>query len=205
MSKFVLGFGLLKIQQNDCGIGVTVRKISMASQIKKQNQFCFYNNIVIQVMCRTNIQLYKKITKERITRQTFLNLVGKFDFHNNQTRPDKITFVPRIIKGESELNSGFASSIHSLLSPQAVHMPSMRFSNKMANNIRLILNKLFILLHSSLESHSLLCYFFKERLVLFLRFCLKLSIGCSLIKFIKIKYSFCNKRQKPNNDSHSHY
>lgn len=92
-------------------------------------------------MCRMNIPLYNTMTNERTTRQTFLNLVGKLDFHKSQTRPDKVNFIPRIIKGESELNSGFASSIQSLLSPQAVQMPSMRFSTKMTNNIRLISNK----------------------------------------------------------------
>ncbi|MBM7664008.1 hypothetical protein JOC25_000464 [Solibacillus kalamii] len=133
----------------------------MASHNKKAELILlFYNNIVIQVMCRTNIPLYKNITKERTTRQTFVNLVGKFDFHNNQTRPDKITFVPRIIKGESELNRGFASSIHSLLSPQAVHMPSMRFNTIMTNNIRFISNKRFTIRHSPLESQSLLLYLF---------------------------------------------
>lgn len=133
----------------------------MASQNKKaESILLFYNNIVIQVMCRTNIPLYKNITKERTIRQTFVNLVGKFDFHNNQINPDKITFVPRIIKGESELNRGFASSIHSLLSPQAVQMPSMRFNTIMTNNIRLISNKRFTIRHSSLESQSLLLFFF---------------------------------------------
>ena len=34
------------------------------------------------------------MTKERTTRQTFVNLVGKFDFRNNQIAPDKITFIP---------------------------------------------------------------------------------------------------------------
>lgn len=92
------------------------------------------------------------MTKERTIRQTFVNLVGKSDFHKNQTRPDKTTFVPRIIKGESELNSGFASSIHSLLSPQAVKMPSIRFNTNMTSNIRLISNKRLIIYHSSLES-----------------------------------------------------
>lgn len=133
----------------------------MASQNKKAEPILlFYNNIVIQVMCRTNTPLYKNITKERTIRQTFVNLVGKFDFHNNQINPDKITFVPRIIKGESELNRGFASSIHSLLSPQAVQMPSMRFNTIMTNNILLISNKRFTIRQTSLESQSLLLFFF---------------------------------------------
>ncbi len=102
-------------------------------------------------MCRKNTPVYKNTTKERTTRQTFVNLVGKSDFHKNQTRPDKINFIPRIIKGESELNRGFASSIHSLLSPQAVKMPSIRFNTKMTNNIRLISNKRLIIYHSSLN------------------------------------------------------
>ena len=113
-------------------------------------------------MCRAKIPLYKNMTKKRTTRQTFVNLVGKFDFHSNQMAPDKATFIPRIVKGENELISGFASSIHSLLSPQAVQMPSMRFNTKMANNIRLISNKRFIVCHSSLELQSLLFYFFER-------------------------------------------
>ncbi len=63
-------------------------------------------------MCRKNIPLYKNMMKESTTRQTFVNLVGKFDFHKNKMKPDKKTFIPRIVKGENELNSGFASSIH---------------------------------------------------------------------------------------------
>ena len=52
------------------------------------------------------------MTKERTTRQTFVNLVGKFDFHKDKMTPDKQTFIPRIVNGENELISGFASSIH---------------------------------------------------------------------------------------------
>ncbi len=63
-------------------------------------------------MCRMNIPLYKNMTKERTTRQTFVNLVGKFDFHKDKMTPDKQTFIPRIVNGENELISGFASSIH---------------------------------------------------------------------------------------------
>ena len=130
------------------------------------------------------------MTKERTTRQTFVNLVGTFDFHNNQIAPDKITFVPRSIKGESELISGFASSIQSLLSPQAVQMPSIRFNTKMTNNIRLISNKRFIICHSSLESQSLLFYFV-ERFI-YSTFCVFLSIFSSLNKLItKVHILYC--------------
>ena len=111
-------------------------------------------------MCRMNIPLYKNTTNERITRQTFVNLVGKLDFHSTQIAPDKVTFIPRIVRGENELISGFASSIQSLLSPHAVQMPSMRFNTNMTNNIRLISNKCFIICYSSLESQFLLFYFF---------------------------------------------
>ena len=110
-----------------------------------------YKTNVIHVMCRMNIPLYKTKTEERTTRQIFVNLVGKFDFHRNQMKPDNVTFIPRIV--------GFASSIHPLLTPQAVQMPSMRFNTKITNNICLILNKRFIVCHSSLESQSLLFYF----------------------------------------------
>lgn len=106
-------------------------------------------------MCITNIPVYKNMTKVRTTRQTFVNLVGKFDFHSNNMAPDKATFIPRIVKGENELINGFASSIHSLLSPQAVQMPSIRFNNKITNNIRLILNKFFIVTHCSNSKLSL--------------------------------------------------
>ena len=133
-------------------------------------------------MCRTKIPLYKNMTKERTTRQTFVNLVGKFDFHNNQIAPDKITFVPRSIKGESELISGFASSIHSLLSPQAVQMPSIRFNTKMINNIRLISNKRFISRHSSLEAQSLLFEFFQRSI--YSTFCVIRSLYNPIIKML---------------------
>lgn len=142
----------------------------------------FYNNIVIHVMCRTNIPLYKNMTKERTTRQTFVNLVGKFVFHKIQIRPDKLTFIPRITRGENELISGFASSIHSLRSPQAVQMPSKRFNAKMTNNIRLISNKCFIICHSSLESQSLLFYFFERSIQS--TFCVFLSNSPSLNQLI---------------------
>ena len=136
-------------------------------------------------MCRKNTPRYKNMTKERTTRQTFVNLVGKFDLYKNHIIPERETFIPRIINGENELNNGFASSIHSLLSPQAVQMPSMRFNTKMINSIRLISNKRFIVYHSSLESQSLLFYFF-ERLdkLSFLRFSFKLSIGCSFYQAV---------------------
>ena len=133
-------------------------------------------------MCRTNIPVYRNMTKERTTRQTFVNLVGKFDFHKSHTRPDKVNFIPRIIKGESELNSGFASSIQSLLSPQAVNMPSMRFKTKITNNIRLISNKYLTICHTSLELQSLLFYFF-ERCIQS-TFCIFPSVSPSLEKLI---------------------
>lgn len=95
-------------------------------------------------MCITKIPVYKNMTKVRTTRQTFVNLVGKFDFQSNKMAPDKVTLIPRIVKGENELISGFASSIHSLLRPQAVNMPSIKFNNKIINNIRLILNMFFM-------------------------------------------------------------
>ena len=111
-------------------------------------------------MCITKIPVYKNMTKVRTTRQTFVNLVGKFDFHSNKMAPDKVTFIPRIVKGENELISGFASSIHSLLSPQAVQMPSIKFNNKITNNIRLILNKFFINVTHRLNSKLSLSTFF---------------------------------------------
>ena len=113
-------------------------------------------------MCRKNTPRYKNMTKERTTRQKFVNLVGKFDLYKNQTIPDRENFITRIINGENELINGFASSIHSLLSPQAVQMPSMRFNTKMTNSIRLISKKRFIVYHSSHESQSLLFYFLEK-------------------------------------------
>ena len=110
-------------------------------------------------MCITKIPVYKNMTKVRTTRHTFVNLVGKFDFHSNKMAPDKVTFIPRIDKGENELISGFASSIHSLLSPQAVQMPSIRFNNKITNNICLILNKFFIVSHRLNSKLSLSTFF----------------------------------------------
>lgn len=110
-------------------------------------------------MCITKIPVYKNMTKVRTTRQTFVNLVGKFDFHSNKMAPDKVTFIPRIVKGENELISGFASSIHSLLSPQAVQMPSIRFNNNITNNICLILNKFFIVTHHLNSKLSLYTFF----------------------------------------------
>ena len=121
-----------------------------------------YNTNVSHVMCKINIPLYKSMTKDSTTRQTFVIRVGKFAFHNNQMNPDNATLIPRIVKGENELINGFASSIHPLLSPHAVQMPSMRFNSKMTNNIRLISKKCFNVCHSSLEMKSLLFYFFER-------------------------------------------
>ena len=117
---------------------------------------------IIHVICRTNMPLYKNMTKKSTTRQILVNLVGKFDLYKNHIIPERETFIPRIINGENELNNGFASSIHSLLSPQAVQMPSMRFNTKMTNSIRLISKKRFIVYHSSHESQSLLFYFLEK-------------------------------------------
>ena len=117
---------------------------------------------MIHVICKKNIPIYMNMTKERTTRQIFVNLVGNFDFHKNQIIQDRKVFIPRIVNGENELNNGFASSIHSLLSPQAVQMPSMRFNTNMTNSICLISNKRFIVYHFSLESQSLLFYFFER-------------------------------------------
>ena len=136
-------------------------------------------------MCRKNTPRYKNMTKERTTRQTFVNLVGKFDLYKNHIIPERETFIPRIVNGENELNNGFASSIHSLLSPQAVQMPSMRFNTKMTNSIGLISNKRFIVYLSSLESQSLLFYFFER--CIYSPFCARYRMFF-FIKFIITKY-----------------
>ena len=140
---------------------------------------------IIHVICRTNIPLYKNMTKKRTTRQNLVNLLGKLDFHKNQIKTDSKIFIPRIVNGENELNNGFASSIHSLLSPQAVQMPSMRFNTKMTNSIRLISNKRFIVYLSSLESQSLLFYFFER--CIYSPFCARYRMFF-FIKFIITKY-----------------
>lgn len=150
---------------------------------KAELNLLFYNNIVSHVMCSTNIPVYKNMTKERTRRQTFVNLVGKFDFHSNQMAPDKVTFIPRIVKGENEHINGFASSIHSLLSPQAVQIPSMRFNNKMTNNILLISNNFFIYVTLRLNRNT--PFFFFERSI-FSVFSFSFNLSISRKAFTKV-------------------